>query len=140
MMFPKGRILCTEDDPDTRDLLTLILSDAGYEVICTDNPDEALSLAHNKRFDLILLDNWLPDTSGPELTRNLRKRHVNTPVLFYSGAGYDSDKKAALSAGAQGYLVKPVLSEDLLKEIARLIADANCNAAGCQSYPLVSNV
>jgi DNA-binding response OmpR family regulator len=124
MLFTKGRILCTEDDPDTRELLTLVLSDAGYEVTCTDDPDQAMFLAHNKPFDLILVDNWLPGKSGPELTRSLRTMHVNTPILFYSGAGYESDKQAAFSAGAQAYLVKPVLSEDLVNEITRLIDES----------------
>jgi DNA-binding response OmpR family regulator len=124
MLFPKGRILCTDDDPDTRDLLTFVLSDAGYEVICTDDPAHVMFLAHSEPFDLILLDNRLPVTSGAEITRRLRKMDVNTPILFYSGAGYASDKEAALAAGAQGYLVKPVLGEDLISEVTRLIAES----------------
>ena len=125
MTSPKGRILCTEDDADTRDLLIHVLSAEGYEVECTQNADEAISLAQNQQFDLFLFDNWMPGISGADLTRMLRKFDVKTPVLFYSGAGFDADKQNARSAGAQGYLVKPVLSEDLIKEVARLIAAAN---------------
>jgi DNA-binding response OmpR family regulator len=124
MMFPKGRILCTEDDPDTRELLTFVLSEAGYEVTCIDDPDQTIFLATNNPFDLIVVDNWLPGTSGTDLTRSLRKMEVRTPILFYSGAGFDSDKEAARSAGAQAYLVKPVLAEDLITEVGRLIAES----------------
>jgi two-component system phosphate regulon response regulator PhoB len=124
MLFPKGRILCTEDDPDTRDLLSYVLSDAGYEVICTDDANGAMALARQQTIDLILVDSWLPDRSGTELTRSLRKMDVKTPILFYSGAGHDSDKEAAFSAGAQAYLVKPVLNEDLINAVSRLIAES----------------
>jgi DNA-binding response OmpR family regulator len=120
----KGRILCTEDDADTRDLIVFVLSEEGYQVQCTDNPDEAISLAKEQHFDLFLVDNWLPGLSGTDLTEKLRKFDIRTPILFYSGAAYESDKEAALSAGAQGYLVKPVPPVVLVKEVARLIGEA----------------
>ena len=53
---PNGRILCTEDDSDTRDLLAFALQLQGYEVICTGDPEEALILAKNETFDLLLSD------------------------------------------------------------------------------------
>lgn len=123
-MTPKGRILCTEDDTDTRDLITYVLTAQGYEVICTHNADEAIALVQAQRVDLFLMDTWLPGISGLEFTEHLRKFEVKTPVLFYSAAAYDSDKENARSAGAQGYLVKPVANEDLINEVARLIAES----------------
>ena len=123
-MSPKGRILCTEDDADTRDLIIYVLSAAGYEVVCSDNADRAISLARDEHFDLFLIDSWMPGVSGLDFTRTLRQFDVETPVLFYSGAAYDSDKANAKSAGSQGYLVKPVPNEDLIKEVARLIAES----------------
>jgi DNA-binding NarL/FixJ family response regulator len=56
---PKGRILSTEDDPDTRDLLRLLLQLEGFELAYADNAEEALSLARTSHFDLYLLDNWV---------------------------------------------------------------------------------
>lgn len=81
---PKFRILCTEDDADTRDLIILVLQNEGYEVICTDTAEQAISLAKAQSFDLYLLDNWLPDSSGIELCRELREIDSKTPILFYS--------------------------------------------------------
>lgn len=124
MTSPKGRILCTEDDADTRELIIYVLSNEGYEVVCTDNTEQAIALAHTQHFDLFLVDSWLPDISGAGFTRKLRKFDVKTPVLFYSAAAFNSDKEEARLAGAQGYLVKPVPNEDLIKEVARLIAEA----------------
>jgi DNA-binding response OmpR family regulator len=119
-MTPKGRILCTEDDPDTRDLLSLVLSNAGYDVVCTSNASECLRLATHQTFDLFLLDNWLPTVSGEALCKTIREFDTRTPILFYSGAGFDADKQRAYDAGAQGYLVKPVLEDELLAEILRI--------------------
>jgi DNA-binding response OmpR family regulator len=123
-MTPKGRILCTEDDPDTRDLLNLVLSNAGYDVVCTSDASECLRLAMHHTFDLFLLDNWLPNVSGEALCKTIREFDTRTPILFYSGAGFDADKQRAYDAGAQGYLVKPVLEDELLDEILRIIVSS----------------
>ena len=121
MSFLKGRILYTEDDPDCREMVLFTLRQSGYEVMCVENGAEALSLAKTEPFDLFLVDNWMPGLAGPELTSLIREFNQTTPILFYSGAAYDDDKKAALSAGAQGYLVKPIGIEQLVQEVERLI-------------------
>ena len=124
MTSPKGRILCTEDDEDTRDLLVLTLSMAGYDVICTETGTNALNLIRREKFDLCLIDNWMPGLSGENLCKDIREFDTKTPILFYSGAGYESDKTRALDAGAQGYLVKPVLGDQLIAEVVRIIAES----------------
>ena len=124
MTTPKGRILCTEDDADTRELISWVLSEAGYEVECADNAEQAVSLAKTRHVDLFLVDSWMPGVSGADFTRKLREFDIKTPVLFYSAAAFESDKENARIAGAQGYLVKPVDIDELVAEVARLIADA----------------
>jgi DNA-binding response OmpR family regulator len=120
--FPKRRILCTEDDQDTRDLLMLTFRMAGYEVFCTDTAAKTLDLLRNEKFDLCLMDNWMPDLSGEGLCKQIREFDSKTPILFYSGAAFDSDKERAMKAGAQGYLVKPISEGELVAEVARVIA------------------
>jgi len=127
MRSVKGRILCTEDDPDNRDLLFTLLSSDGYEVVCTANPENAVELARNERFDLYVMNNWLPHKTGIALTEEIRKFDTETPILFYSGAGYAWDLEKARHAGAQGYLVKPVTNDRLLSEIGRLIRSKRAN-------------
>jgi DNA-binding response OmpR family regulator len=124
MQAVRPRILCTEDDRDTRELITLVLTGAGFEVICTETSGDALAFAKTQNFDLFLVDNWMPGLSGTELCEALRKFDETTPILFYSGAAYEKDKEAARLAGAQGYLVKPANFDELVAEVARLIAES----------------
>ena len=124
MPSSKGRILCTEDDPDSRELLVCILENDGYHVTVTENSTHALAIAKHETFDLILVDNWMPGLSGRELTTEIRKFNKSTPILFYSGAAYEKDKQDAHDAGAQGYLTKPNGIGELVQEVAKLISEA----------------
>jgi len=68
----KGRILCSEDDADSRELMIFVLRQEGYEVIATKNSTDALAPVKLERFDLILVDDWMRGLSGPDLTRQIR--------------------------------------------------------------------
>lgn len=116
----RKRILLVEDEEDARDLVTLTLME--YEVICASNFDKGLSLAQQRGFDLYILDSWLPDGDGGELCRAIREFDPETPILFYSAAAYARDIEAALRAGAQDYLAKPVIPDDLRQAVGRLIS------------------
>ena len=118
----KHRILCTEDDADTRELLRLLLELQGFEVTCAEDSEQAIRLATTEKFDLYLLDNWLPQITGDLLCQKLREFDSTTPILFYSGAATDAEKARAIASGAQGYLVKPANPEKLISEILRLIS------------------
>lgn len=59
--------------------------------------------------------------AGEDLCKKLREFDPITPILFYSGAAYESDKERAMSAGAQGHVVKPAAPDELISEILRLI-------------------
>ena len=124
MKSQEARILYAEDDADTRELVTVVLERQNCQVIATESYNEALRLARAEHFDLYLIDNWMPGISGVRLCEQLREFDQHTPVLFYSGAAYESDKERALSSGAQGYLVKPVDGDELVAEVLRLISDS----------------
>ena len=121
MQSPKPRILCTEDDEDTRDILRLSLELEGFEVICVQNAEQTINLARTQPFDLYLLDNWMPEVAGEDLCRRLREFDSTTPILFYSGAARESDQRGAIAAGAQGYVVKPADPDELKSKILALI-------------------
>ena len=57
---PRPRILCTEDDIDTREMINIILANEGFEVTCAESPHEAIERAKTQTFDLVLVDNWMP--------------------------------------------------------------------------------
>ena len=117
-------ILYIEDDPDTRELVSFLLRQENYEVVVAESPDKALALAQTMPFDLYMLDNWIPGASGIDVCKRLRSFDSITPILFYSGAAYDRDKREAFAAGAQGYLTKPTSNDTLVQEVSRLISEA----------------
>ena len=103
----KKRILCVDDEEDTRDMLCGLLGLVNCEVLTAGTAAEALEMIADGGFDLYLLDNWMPGGSGAELCRKIRESDPTTPIVFYSGAALDSEREEALAAGAQAYLVKP---------------------------------
>jgi len=111
------RILITEDDPDSRELLSLYLTQQNFEVVSGDNGEEALKIARQQEFDAYLVDNRLPEISGLELCRRIRQFDSDTPIIFYSGDGDQSHKDEAFQAGAQDYIVKPASCEDVVSTI-----------------------
>ena len=125
-------ILYLEDHDDTVELVTLVLSRNNYNVVAAKNYDDALLIARTRPFDLYLIDNWVIGGSGIELCKELRKTDPVTPILFYSAAAYEYDKAEAFAAGADGYIIKPALNDQLLREVSRLISAArqnhNCTA------------
>ena len=134
MPSPRFRILCAEDDADTRDLIVLLLGAHDCDVVTSGGSAEFLNIARTQHFDLYLLDNWLPESSGIDLCRELRNIDPRTPILFYSGAAYDEDKRQALESGAQGYLTKPADGDELATEVLRLIASSQPVMSSGLSY------
>ena len=107
-MSAKQKILLVEDHEDTSELMVLLLNQLNYDVATADSVSGALGMADAADFDLFVFDSLLPDGTGTELCKHIRKRNDSTPILFYSAMAYDQDKHEALMAGAQRYLVKPV--------------------------------
>ena len=114
----RKQVLLIDDHEDTWEIVEFALAEC--KLTCARNFDEGLLLARRGYFDLYIMDNWLPDGSGIWLCRAIREFDPYTPILFYSGAGYARDIDAALSSGAQAYLVKPVKPDDLEHAVARL--------------------
>ena len=131
------QILYAEDHADTRELVSFVLTRSNCKVTLADTAHQALLLARVNKFDLYLLDNWIPGGSGIELCKKLREFDPITPVLFYSGAVYDSDKQEAFASGAQGYLTKPVDNDELVNAVFRLISEAK-SAIQAKEYMAMS--
>jgi DNA-binding response OmpR family regulator len=115
------RILCVDDDADTCSMLTGLLGLVDCHAATAATAAEALELIARGRFDLYLLDNWLPGGSGVELCREIRRSDPSTPIVFYSGAALESEREEALRAGAQTYLVKPGDVAVLVETVRRLL-------------------
>lgn len=89
---------------------------------------EALSLIQAECFDLYLLDARLPDLSGFELCRRMRDFDPHTPILFFSGAPFEADKKRGMAAGANDYVTKPNM-DVLLRTIPYYVTRAEVTTA-----------
>ena len=114
------RILYVEDDPDSREVMTVLLGLWSYEVVTAGGPNDAMELAKQRGFALIVLDSWYENGSGVELCKQIRQFDTNTPIIFYSAATYETDVQQALEAGAQGYLFKPTGIQELVHTIKGL--------------------
>ena len=121
MQLRNRRILYIEDHDDTRDLVTIVLRQNDYDVITGSTIEAGIRLARSGLFDLYLLDAWLPDGSGLDLSKQIREFDPLTPILFYSAAAYDADREDALNSGAQGYLIKPSQTSELCSLVSALI-------------------
>ena len=104
-IVPAARILCVEGDPDSCDVLRIILR--RHDVSTAATMRQALGMAHRWRFNLYMLDGTFADGSGVDLCRQLRAFDYFTPILFFSGSSENSDIREAMRAGAQAYLIKP---------------------------------
>jgi len=107
LSIPRPRVLCVDDDEDTRVMLSTLLKFALIEAKTVGTAAQALSSMKTDSFDLYLLDSWLPDLDGFELCRRMRDFDPHTPILFFSGAAYEADKKKGIEAGADAYVAKP---------------------------------
>lgn len=117
---PLHRILCVDDDEDSRVMLTTLLRHELIEAKAVGTAAQALSSIQTERFDLYLLDASLPDLDGFELCRRMRDFDPATPILFFSGAAYDTDKNRGIKAGANAYVIKPDL-DGLLGSIKQFV-------------------
>ena len=103
----RKRILCIDDSDDTREMMRILLDQYGYEAVIRSSVSEALESARSGGLALCILDNWMTGGNGVELCQQIRTFDSETPIMFYSSAGYNSDIQNGLKAGAQAYLVKP---------------------------------
>jgi len=115
------RVLYIEDHEDTRELVTLVLEQKSFEVVTGETIASGVALAGSQAFDLYLLDSWLPDGSGLDLCKQIRKFDKATPILFYSAAAYEVDRQQAINSGAQAYLVKPTNPSELCSLVISLV-------------------
>jgi DNA-binding response OmpR family regulator len=131
---PQPRVLCVDDDEDSRVMLITLLRLALIEAKAVGTAAQALSSIEAERFDLYLLDSRLPDLDGFELCRRMRDFDPHTPILFFSGAAYEADKKRGIEAGANAYVIKPDV-DGLVGSIRQLVSQAENAKAGI--FPFV---
>ena len=115
------RLLVVEDHADTAQTLVRILRTAGFSVVIANNVESALKLAANQPFDILLSDIGLPDGTGYDLLRGVKKMRP-VQAIAMSGFGMDEDLRKSREAGFSEHLVKPVHVPELMEAIRRIRA------------------
>ncbi len=119
-MSNKYKILVVEDEFNIRRFISTLLSANNYRVIPANNAAEGLSLYSSYNPDLVILDLGLPDADGMIVLSNIRKESA-TPVIVLSARCEETDKVAALDAGANDYVTKPFGSQELMARIRSIL-------------------
>ncbi|MCY7481333.1 MULTISPECIES: response regulator transcription factor [Bacillus] len=113
----KGKILVVEDEKKIARVLSLELEYEGYEVTVKETGIDGLQALEEDSFDLVLLDVMLPELSGLEVLRRVRKTNTATPIILITARGSVPDKVSGLDLGANDYITKPFDIEELLARI-----------------------
>jgi DNA-binding response OmpR family regulator len=114
-------VLCVEDDPDTQEMLRVLLQERGCRFTAVDNCEEALRLIKENNLSLVLLDNVLTDGNGIDLCRRVREFDKKLPVVFLSGSAYDDERATALRVGANAFITKPFALNELFAVLSEYI-------------------
>jgi len=109
------RVLVVDDNIDSAEVLGTLLEQLGHEVFVAYTGARAIEVAHERRPDVILLDLALPDVSGYDVARSLRRdpQLSGIRIIGLSGFGSEEHRKRALEAGLDDYVVKPIAAEML---------------------------
>ena len=122
-----ARILVVDDEASITEFVSYNLRKEGYEVAVAENGDDALALAHESTFDLVVLDVMLPGIDGYEVCRRLRAES-SVPVLFLSARDTELDKVVGLEIGGDDYLAKPFGVRELQARVKALLRRAPAGA------------
>jgi two-component system response regulator ResD len=116
------RILVADDEPTLRELVVVTLGDA-FSCDEADDGEAALAMLHEADYDLVVLDLMMPGRSGMEVLQAMQAdgRLRKVPVLVTSAWQSERDSKAALEAGAGGFVAKPFNPDELVSSVRQLL-------------------
>jgi CheY-like chemotaxis protein len=117
------RILCLDDSKDSCDLLSFVLSEAGFEIEVAYTVAEGLKMARENQFSLYMVDLSFADGDGFDLIDNLREIDSSTPIVVCSGDVRESTQERAKQAGAQAFFTKPIELDEMERAIVGILGD-----------------
>ena len=116
------RVLIVDDSPTERHVLNDMLTKAGYEVVTSDNGEDAILKAKSLKPDLILMDVVMQGLNGFQATRAISRDPATRaiPIILCTSKSQETDKIWGMRQGARDYIVKPVNRDELLEKIAAI--------------------
>jgi len=116
------KVLVVEDNPDNLRLITKVLERGGYAVTAAPNGADGVALAQKETFSFIVMDINLPDISGLEASKRIRKEGLckDTPIIAITSYALRGDMTRILAAGCNGYFEKPIDPLNILDEIHKI--------------------
>ena len=133
------RILVVDDEPDIRNILSILLASRGYTVEEAPNGQAAIERVKARGFDLIILDIMMPGLSGIDACAQLRQ-HTTAPILFLTARDQERDRTAAFEGGGDDYLVKPFSNNELLLRVDSLLRRYRVYKGKGESPTLISSI
>ncbi|HEY8559429.1 MAG TPA: response regulator [Pyrinomonadaceae bacterium] len=123
MSFSNSRILAVESYLESCELVSqmLFVEKHNFDFTVTHSPNRALSLIGEEPFDLYIVKSRLPEMTGVELCRRIRKLDSETPILFLTGKSRLSECRVAIAAGVSEHLILPVSLDKLTAKVKRLL-------------------
>lgn len=113
------KIMIVDDHEEIREVIHVLLTNEGYQIIEAKNGKEALELL-NDEIDLIILDVMMPEMNGYQVCLLMREK-TNAPILFLTAKGQESDKTLGFSSGGDDYLTKPFSYNELNARVKALL-------------------
>ena len=128
-------VLIVEDNPANMKLSTLLVRNAGHDVLCAVDAESGLTLARTQAPDLILMDVQLPDMDGLTATALLKgdPATASIPVVALSALAMKADEEKSQAAGCDAYIVKPLRYRELYAAIDELLARRDAAPIGFES-------
>lgn len=114
-------ILVVEDDENILNLLSAYLENAGHEVVTATDGNTGLEIALKGRFDICIFDVMLPHKAGTQIAAAMRENGNDTPIVFLTALGNESDIIHGFGVGADDYMVKPFSPRELLVRIEAIL-------------------
>ncbi|WP_243290106.1 response regulator transcription factor [Bacillus sp. FJAT-47783] len=116
----EGKILVVDDEERIRRLLKMYLERENYQIEEAENGDEALEMALNQNYDLIILDIMMPGMDGVEVCRLIREKKA-TPIIMLTAKGEEANRVHGLEAGADDYIVKPFSPREVVLRVKAIL-------------------
>jgi two-component system response regulator VicR len=115
------KVLVVDDEPDTLELVKLVLESGGFETVLAANGMEALDKVGKTRPDLVLLDVMMPDMDGWDVFRKIKEKYPTIPIAILTAKAQNIDKLLGLHVlKADDYITKPFGKNELINKVKKL--------------------